>query len=142
MPAHDVIATIEGSTWPDEWIVRGNHHDAWVNGAEDPISGLVAMLEEARAYGALLERGWRPKRTIVLCAWDGEEQGLLGSTEWAEAHAPELRAKAVAYINTDASGRGFLNAGGSHSLEPFVSGVASRDRGSREEDQRALPARS
>ena len=125
VPAHDVIATIEGSTWPDEWIVRGNHHDAWVNGAEDPISGLVAMLEEARAYGMLLERGWRPKRTIVLCAWDGEEQGLLGSTEWAEAHAPELRAKAVAYINTDASGRGFLSAGGSHSLEPFVSGAVS-----------------
>lgn len=124
-PAHDVIARIEGSTWPDEWIVRGNHHDAWVNGAEDPISGLVALLEEARAYGVLLERGWRPRRTIVLCAWDGEEQGLLGSTEWAEAHAPELRAKAVAYINTDSNGRGFLNAGGSHSLEPFVSGAVS-----------------
>jgi N-acetylated-alpha-linked acidic dipeptidase len=104
--------------------VRGNHHDAWVNGAEDPISGLVAMLEEARAYGALLERGWRPKRTIVLCAWDGEEQGLLGSTEWAETHGGELAAKGVAYINSDSNSRGFLNVGGSHSLEPFVSSAA------------------
>jgi N-acetylated-alpha-linked acidic dipeptidase len=125
VPAHDVVAAIPGSVWPDEWVVRGNHHDAWVNGAEDPISGLVALLEEARAYGALLEKGWRPKRTIVLCAWDGEEQGLLGSTEWAETHAEELRAKAVAYINTDGNDRGFLNAGGSHTLEPFVSGSVS-----------------
>ncbi len=123
VPARDVIARIEGSVYPDEWVIRGNHHDAWVNGAEDPISGLVAMLEEARAYGALLERGWRPKRTIILCAWDGEEEGLLGSTEWAETHAEELSAKAVAYINTDGNGRGFLNAGGSHTLEPFVSGA-------------------
>jgi N-acetylated-alpha-linked acidic dipeptidase len=125
VPANDVIATIPGSVWPDEWVVRGNHHDAWVNGAEDPVSGLVALLEEARAYGALLERGWRPKRTIVLCAWDGEEQGLLGSTEWAETHRDELRAKAVAYINTDGNGRGFLNVGGSHSLEALVTGSAA-----------------
>jgi len=121
VPANDVVAMIPGALWPDEWIVRGNHHDAWVNGAEDPISGLVAMLEEARAYGVLLEKGWRPKRTIVLCAWDGEEQGLLGSTEWAETHADELKAKAVAYINTDGNDRGFFNAGGSHTLEPLVS---------------------
>ncbi len=125
VPANDVIATIPGAVWPDEWIIRGNHHDAWVNGAEDPISGLSALLEEARAYGQLLEKGWRPKRTIVLCAWDGEEQGLLGSTEWAEAHQDELRAKAVAYINTDGNGRGFLNAGGSHSLEGLVSAAAA-----------------
>jgi N-acetylated-alpha-linked acidic dipeptidase len=125
VPAHDVIARIEGSVFPDEWVIRGNHHDAWVNGAEDPVSGLVALLEEARAYGALLERGWRPKRTIILCAWDGEEQGLLGSTEWAERTPRELSAKAVAYINTDGNGRGFLNAGGSHTLEPFVSGAVS-----------------
>jgi N-acetylated-alpha-linked acidic dipeptidase len=125
VPARDVVAQIPGSTWPDEWIIRGNHHDAWVNGAEDPISGLVAMLEEARAYGALLAKGWRPKRTIVLCAWDGEEEGLFGSTEWVEAHAAELSAKGVAYINTDGNGRGFLNVGGSHALEPVVVGAAA-----------------
>jgi N-acetylated-alpha-linked acidic dipeptidase len=125
VPARDVVARLEGSTWPDEWIVRGNHHDAWVNGAEDPISGLVAMLEEARALGALAERGWRPKRTIVFCAWDGEEEGLLGSTEWVETHAAELTAKAVAYINTDGNDRGFLSIGGSHSLEALVSGAAA-----------------
>src|SRR5262245_20434050 len=100
VPANDVVAIIPGSTWPDEWIVRGNHHDAWVNGAEDPISGLVAMLGEARACGPLLQKGWRPKRTIILCEWDGEEQGLLGSTEWAETHADELLSRGVAYLNT------------------------------------------
>jgi N-acetylated-alpha-linked acidic dipeptidase len=125
VPARDVVAKIEGSVWPDEWVIRGNHHDAWVNGAEDPVSGLVALLEEARSLGALVERGWRPKRTIVFCAWDGEEEGLLGSTEWAETHAAELSVKAVAYINTDGNGRGFLNAGGSHSLEAVVTGSAS-----------------
>ena len=125
VPARDVVAKIEGSVWPDEWVIRGNHHDAWVNGAEDPVSGLVALLEEARALGSLVERGWRPRRTIVFCAWDGEEEGLLGSTEWAETHAAELSAKAVAYINTDGNGRGFLNAGGSHSLESLVTGAAS-----------------
>ncbi len=125
VPAHDVIATIPGAVWPDEWVIRGNHHDAWVNGAEDPVSGLTALLEEARAYGQLLEKGWRPKRTIVLCAWDGEEQGLLGSTEWAETHQQELRTKAVAYINTDGNGRGFLNAGGSHTLEGLVTASAA-----------------
>jgi N-acetylated-alpha-linked acidic dipeptidase len=125
VPARDVIARIPGAVWPDEWIVRGNHHDAWVNGAEDPISGLAAMLEEARAYGALLKTGWRPKRTIVLCAWDGEEEGLLGSTEWAETHADELAQKAVVYINTDGNDRGFLDAGGSHTLEPLVSASAA-----------------
>ncbi len=125
VPANDVIATIPGSVWPDEWIIRGNHHDAWVNGAEDPISGLAALLEEARAYGQLLEKGWRPKRTIVLCAWDGEEEGLFGSTEWAETHQDELKAKAVAYINTDGNGRGFLDVGGSHSLEALVTGAAA-----------------
>jgi N-acetylated-alpha-linked acidic dipeptidase len=125
VPARDVVAKIEGSVWPDEWVIRGNHHDAWVNGAEDPISGLVALLEEARALGSLVERGWRPKRTIVFCAWDGEEEGLLGSTEWVETHAAELTAKAVAYINTDGNGRGFLNVGGSQSLEAVVAGSGS-----------------
>jgi N-acetylated-alpha-linked acidic dipeptidase len=125
VPARDVIARIPGSTWPDEWVIHGNHYDAWVNGAQDPISGQAALLEEARAFGTLLKKGWRPRRTIVLCAWDGEEEGLLGSTEWVETHADELRQKAVAYLNTDSSDRGFLAAAGSHSLEALVNEVAS-----------------
>lgn len=123
-PLYNVIARIPGAEYPDEWIVRGNHHDAWVNGAEDPVSAMSAELEEARALGELRKQGWRPKRTIIYCAWDGEEQGLLGSTEWAEAHADELRRKAVAYVNTDSNGRGFLFMGGSHALERFVNEVA------------------
>jgi N-acetylated-alpha-linked acidic dipeptidase len=123
-PAYDVIARLRGSERPDEWVVRGNHHDAWVNGADDPISGMVALMEEARAVGELAKQGARPKRTIVYAAWDAEEPGLLGSTEWAEHHAEELRRHAVAYVNTDANGRGFLYAGGSHTLEPFVNEVA------------------
>lgn len=121
---HNVVARLKGSTYPDEWIIRGNHHDAWVNGAEDPVSGLSPMLEEARALGMLVKQGWKPKRTIIYCAWDGEEQGLLGSTEWMEAHADELRTKAVLYINSDSNGRGYLYAGGSHSLERFINDVA------------------
>ncbi len=123
-PVHDVIARIPGSSNPDQWVVRGNHHDAWVNGAEDPISAMVVMLEEARALGELVKQGWRPKRTIIFAAWDGEEPMLLGSTEWAEAHAAELREHAVAYINTDSSGRGYLGMGGSHTLERFINDVA------------------
>jgi N-acetylated-alpha-linked acidic dipeptidase len=123
-PLYDVIARIPGSTYPDEWIIRGNHHDAWVNGAEDPIAGTVALLEEARGLGTLLRQGWRPKRTIVYCVWDGEEEALLGSTEWAEDHADELQRKAAVYINTDGNGRGFLNMSGSHTLEKFINGVA------------------
>jgi N-acetylated-alpha-linked acidic dipeptidase len=123
-PAYDVIARVRGSAYPDEWIVRGNHHDAWVFGAGDPVSGMVALLEEARAVGALMRAGWRPARSIVYAAWDAEEPGLLGSTEWAEAHADELGRHAVAYINTDGSGRGFLGAGGSHTLERLVSEIA------------------
>jgi len=123
-PLYDVIAKIPGSTFPDEWIIRGNHHDAWVNGANDPVSGMAPELEEARALGELRKRGWSPKRTIVYASWDGEEPGLLGSTEWVETHEKELREHAVAYINTDGNGRGFLNASGSHSLERFVNGVA------------------
>ena len=121
---HDVIVTIPGVLFPDEWVIRGNHHDAWVNGAEDPISGLVAEMEELRGLSELLKKGWKPKRTIVYCAWDGEEEGLLGSTEWAEAHAAELKQKAAIYINSDANGRGFLGVEGSHSLEQFMNGVA------------------
>ncbi len=121
---YDVVARIPGSTYPDEWIVRGNHHDAWVNGAEDPIAGTVALLEEARGLGTLLKQGWRPKRTIIYCVWDGEEEGLLGSTEWAEDHAEELQRKAAVYINSDGNGRGFLNMSGSHTLEKFINSVA------------------
>jgi len=125
-PLYDVIAKIPGATLPDEWVIRGNHHDAWVNGAEDPTSGMVAVLEEGRALGELLKSGWKPKRTIIYCAWDGEEPGLLGSTEWAEEHADELRAHAVAYINSDSNGRGYLGVEGSHTLEKFSNDV-SRD---------------
>ena len=121
---YDVIAKMKGSERPDEWIIRGNHHDAWVNGADDPLSGQVAMMEEARAIGELAKTGWRPKRTLVYCAWDGEEEGLLGSTEWVETHADELSQKAVAYINSDTNGRGFLGIGGSHTLEKFMNEVA------------------
>jgi N-acetylated-alpha-linked acidic dipeptidase len=121
---YDVIARIPGSTFPDEWIVRGNHHDAWVNGAEDPVAGAIALLEEARGLGTLLRQGWRPKRTIVYCVWDGEEEGLLGSTEWAEDHAEELQRKAAVYVNSDGNGRGFLGMSGSHTLEKFINGVA------------------
>ena len=123
-PIYDVIAKIPGSAFPDEWVIRGNHHDAWVNGAEDPISGLVAVLEEARAAGELVKSGWKPKRTIIFCAWDGEEPGLLGSTEFAEEHYDELRAHAVAYINSDGNGRGYLNIEGSHTLEKFSNDIA------------------
>src|SRR5256885_1509220 len=120
----DVIARIPGSSAPDEWVIRGNHHDAWVNGAEDPISGQAPLLEEARAYGALLKQGWKPRRTIIYAAWDGEEPMLLGSTEWVEAHADELRQHAAVYINTDGNDRGTLAMGGSHTLEQFINGVA------------------
>jgi N-acetylated-alpha-linked acidic dipeptidase len=85
---------------------------------------MVALMEEARAFGMLLEQGWKPKRTLIYCAWDAEEQGLIGSTEWAETHADELRQKAALYINTDSNGRGFLGMGGSHTLEKFINGVA------------------
>src|SRR6202011_4251432 len=121
---YDVIAKIPGSVVPDEWIIRGNHHDAWVNGAEDPISGQSALLEEARALGLLLKQGWKPRRTILYCAWDGEEPMLLGSTEWVETHADELRQHAAVYINSDGNDRGVLEMGGSHSLEQFINGAA------------------
>ena len=121
---YDVIVKIPGSTYPDEWIVRGNHHDAWVNGAEDPISAAVALLEEARALGELQKQGWKPKRTILYCLWDGEEPGLLGSTEWAETHADQLRQHDAVYINTDGNGRGYLFVSGSHTLEKFLNTVA------------------
>lgn len=124
VPAYDVIAKIKGAKYPDQWVIRGNHHDAWVNGASDPVSGLAAELNEAKAIGQLVKEGYKPDRTLVYCAWDGEEQGLLGSTEWAEDHAKELQQKAVAYINSDNNGRGFLYAGGSHALEPLMAEIA------------------
>ncbi len=123
-PAYNVIARLEGSEFPDQWILRGNHRDAWVFGAGDPISGHVAMMDEARAIGLLAREGHRPRRTIVYASWDAEEPGLLGSTEWVEDHAEELARKAVAYLNTDSNGRGFLGMGGSHALEPFINEVA------------------
>ena len=124
VPAYDVIARLAGGERPDEWVVRGNHHDAWVNGAEDPISGLVALMAEAKSVGALRRAGWTPKRTIVYAAWDGEEPGLIGSTEWAEVHDAELQKKAVAYVNSDSNGRGFFQVQGSHTLEKFINEVA------------------
>ena len=124
-PVYDVIARIPGRESPDAWVVRGNHRDGWVFGAWDPLSGQVAMLAEAKAIGALVKSGWRPKRTLVYASWDGEEPGLLGSTEWAETHAAELRRDAVLYLNSDTNSRGFLGAGGSHSLQHLVNEVAS-----------------
>jgi len=120
----DVIAKLPGTDRADEWIVRGNHHDAWVNGAEDPISGQVAMLESARAIAELAKSGWKPRRTLIFCSWDGEEEGLLGSTEWVETHSDELKQHAAVYINTDTNSRGFLESAGSHTLERFVTQVA------------------
>jgi len=123
VPAYDVIAKIKGSVYPDEWVMRGNHHDGWVNGANDPVSGQAAMLEEAKAIGDLLKTGWKPKRSIIYCSWDGEEPGLLGSTEYAEGHDKELQQNTVVYINSDSNGRGFLGAGGSQALESFIDEV-------------------
>jgi N-acetylated-alpha-linked acidic dipeptidase len=116
-PAYDVIAMLPGSEFPDEWVVRGNHMDGWAFGAGDPLSGMVALMEEARSVGEMVKNGWRPKRTIVYAGWDAEEPGLLGSTEWAEDHAAEIQEKAVVYINSDGNGRGFIGVGGSHTLE-------------------------
>ena len=122
---YNVIAKLPGSELPDEWIIRGNHHDAWVNGAADPISGIVSEMEEARAISELVKRGFKLKRTLIYCAWDGEEPSLLGSTEWTEDHQAELRKKAVFYLNTDANSRGFISVSGSHSLEPFFNEIAN-----------------
>jgi N-acetylated-alpha-linked acidic dipeptidase len=125
-PVYDVIAKLPGTEFPDEWVIRGNHHDGWVNGAADPLSGMVAELEEARAIAELVKKGMKLKRTLVYCAWDGEEPALLGSTEWAEDHQQELIQKAVAYINSDGNSRGFIGASGSHTLEPFFNEIADQ----------------
>jgi N-acetylated-alpha-linked acidic dipeptidase len=124
-PIYDVIAVMKGSTYPDQWVVRGNHHDGWVMGASDPLSGNVALMNEAKAIGGLAKQGWRPKRTLVYASWDGEEPALLGSTEWAEAHADELKKKAVLYVNSDSEGRGTLDAGGSHEYQTLIRDVAA-----------------
>ncbi len=123
-PIYDVIAVMKGKEFPDQWVIRGNHHDGWVFGATDPLSGNVVLMEEAKAIGALAKTGWRPKRTLVYASWDAEEPGLIGSTEWAEAHAAELQKKALAYVNSDSNERGFLGAEGSHSLQGLVNQVA------------------
>jgi len=123
-PLYDVIAVMPGAQAPDQWVIRANHRDGWVYGAWDPLSGQTAMLEEARALGALAKTGWRPRRTIVYASWDGEEPGLLGSTEWAEQHADELKAKAVLYINSDENSRGLLDVDASYATRRLVSGVA------------------
>src|SRR5580698_10802709 len=124
-PLYDVIAQIRGAGDPDEWVVRGNHRDGWVFGAWDPLSGQVAMLAEAKAIGTLLKSGWRPQRTLIYASWDGEEPGLLGSTEWAETHAADLSRHAVLYLNSDTNARGFLGAGGSHTLQRLVNDVSA-----------------
>lgn len=123
-PAYNVVAKVRGGRYPDEWVIRGNHRDGWAMGAADPTSGMVALMAEAQAVGRLMEDGWRPDRTIVYAGWDAEEPALLGSTEWAEHHAADLKEHAVAYINTDGNNRGFLSMGGSHSLEAMINGVA------------------
>jgi N-acetylated-alpha-linked acidic dipeptidase len=122
---YDVVATLKGKDQPNEWIVRGNHRDGWVMGASDPLSGQIALLAEAKAMGGLWKAGWRPSRTIVYTSWDGEEPMLLGSTEWAEAHAQELKDKALVYINSDGNGRGFFRAEGSHDFQHFVNQVSA-----------------
>jgi N-acetylated-alpha-linked acidic dipeptidase len=124
-PIYDVVARIKGSESPDEWVLRGNHHDGWVFGAADPLSGNAEMMGEMKAIGALLKDGWRPKRTLVYASWDAEEPGLIGSTEWVETHAAELAAHAVSYLNTDTNSHGFLSAGGSQSLQHLVAEVAA-----------------
>ncbi len=138
-PLYNVVARIPGSTDPDQWVIFANHHDGWVNGARDPVSGAAALMETARSLAVLMKTGWRPKRTLVFALWDGEEWGLLGSTEWVEDHADELRDKAVVYFNTDSYSRGTFNAEGSHTLETFVREVA-RDMKDPETGRSAIDA--
>jgi N-acetylated-alpha-linked acidic dipeptidase len=123
-PLYNVIARIDGTLFPDEWIVHGNHHDAWNNGAEDPTSGNVALMETARSFAEIVKQGWKPKRTLIFASWDGEEWGLLGSTEWAETHKAELMEKGVVYINSDSTGKGWLGMQGSHTLQELLNDVA------------------
>jgi N-acetylated-alpha-linked acidic dipeptidase len=124
VPALNVVAVLQGAQEPDQWVIRGNHHDAWVNGATDPSSGMAALLAEAKAVSELARQGWKPRRTIVFAAWDAEEPGLIGSTEWVEHHARELDARAVAYVNSDSNSRGYLGMAGSHSLQRLLNEIA------------------
>ena len=139
-PIYDVIATLKGSTVPDQWVIRGNHHDGWVFGASDPLAGMTAMMAEAKALGAMKKAGWKPKRSIVYASWDGEEAHLLGSTEWAEQHAAELKKKVVVYINSDGNGRGLLNIGGSEDMEKLaddaIKGLIDPETGKPVEERR------
>src|SRR5580704_1217246 len=139
-PVYDVIATLKGSTAPDQWVIRGNHHDGWVFGASDPLAGMTAMMAEAKALGAMKKAGWQPKRSIVYASWDGEEAHLLGSTEWAETHATELMKKAVVYINSDGNGRGILNISGSEDMEKLaddaIAGLIDPETGKTVEERR------
>ncbi len=121
--AYNPVGRMIGSVYPDEWIMRGNHHDGWGHGASDPISGMVSLMEEARAIGELTKTGWRPKRTLIYAGWDAEEPGLLGSTEWVEHNLKDIKENMVVYINTDGTGVGYLSMGGSHSLEKFINEV-------------------
>ena len=140
-PLYNVIARITGAEFPDQWVIYGNHHDAWVNGASDPTSGNVVLMETARGLGEMMKTGWRPKRTIILASWDGEEWGLLGSTEWVEKHKEALTSNAVVYVNSDSTGKGWLSSGGSHSLETFVNELARDIRDPRAPDRTVLEAR-
>jgi N-acetylated-alpha-linked acidic dipeptidase len=120
----DVIGRVRGSELPDEWVVAGNHRDAWVYGAVDPNSGTAAMLESVHGVGELLKSGWKPKRTMIFCSWDGEEEGLMGSTEWAEQHEAEL-ANAPAYFNMDVAVSGpKFGASAVPSLKQFLRDIS------------------
>jgi N-acetylated-alpha-linked acidic dipeptidase len=123
-PIYNVIGQIAGASQPERWVMLGTHHDAWTFGATDPGSAVAVLAEVARGLAALARSGWKPARTIVFCFWDAEEFGLVGSTEYAEDRARELREKAVAYINTDMYMAGTLVAGGVASLRDFVAEVA------------------
>jgi N-acetylated-alpha-linked acidic dipeptidase len=122
-PLYNVIARIPGATYANQWVMQGSHHDAWVNGAQDPTSSAVALVEMARGFSELMKTGWRPQRTLVFQLWDGEEWGLLGSTEWAEHHKTELVQNGVLYLNTDSYGWGWLGSAGSHALQTFAQQV-------------------
>jgi N-acetylated-alpha-linked acidic dipeptidase len=125
---YDVFARIPGSVYPDQWVIHGNHHDAWVNGAQDPLSGASTVMESVRSFSELVKTGWRQKRTMIFALWDAEEWGLIGSTEWGEEHADELRQNGVAYFNTDSYSRGWYGVQGSHTLETFFRELARDTR--------------
>jgi N-acetylated-alpha-linked acidic dipeptidase len=125
----NVVGRIAGRESPDEWVIVGSHRDAWTFGASDSVSGHVSMMSVARAFSDMMKAGWRPRRTLIFVSWDGEEQGLLGSTEWVEEFATELRAKAAVYVNRDAGAGGLnFNSSAVHSLTPFVHELAQSIR--------------